>query len=117
MPVENEPDVSKWIWTDANATYVICSFDGKRFVPEVLEQPLSRGTNYYAVQTYSDLPGNRRVQVAWMNGGKYPGMPFNQQMSCPVEFSQNGLEMYASGGEAKVVSLDVYPMRTAWGTA
>jgi sucrose-6-phosphate hydrolase SacC (GH32 family) len=24
--------------------------------------------------------------MAWMNGGQYPGMPFNQQMSCPYEF-------------------------------
>ena len=86
MPVENEPGVSKWVWTGANANYLIGSFDGRRFVPEVMTQPLSFGANYYAVQTYSDLPGNRRVQMSWMSGGKYPGMPFNQQMSCPYEF-------------------------------
>jgi len=39
------------------------------------------------VQTFSDLPGNRRVQMSWMQGGKYPDMPFNQQMSCPYEFT------------------------------
>jgi sucrose-6-phosphate hydrolase SacC (GH32 family) len=50
-----------------------------------MTQPLSYGVNYYAVQTFSDLPGNRRVQMSWMRGGRYPGMPFNQQMSCPYE--------------------------------
>jgi sucrose-6-phosphate hydrolase SacC (GH32 family) len=86
MPVENEPGVSKWIWTGANGNYLIGSFDGRRFVPEVMTTALSSGQNYYAAQTFSDLPGNRRVQMAWMNGGQYPGMPFNQQMSCPYEF-------------------------------
>jgi sucrose-6-phosphate hydrolase SacC (GH32 family) len=86
MPVENEPGVSKWVWTGANGNYLVGTFDGRRFVPEVMTQPLSYGANYYAVQTFSDLPANRRVQMSWMSGGKYPGMPFNQQMSCPYEF-------------------------------
>jgi fructan beta-fructosidase len=86
MPVEDEPGVSKWIWTGANGNYLVGTFDGKRFIPEVMTQALSNGANYYAVQTYSDLPNRRRVQVSWMNGGKYPGMPFNQQMSFPYEF-------------------------------
>jgi fructan beta-fructosidase len=85
MPVENESGVSKWVWTGANGNYLVGSFDGKRFNPEVMTQPLSYGANYYAVQTFSDLPGHRRVQMSWMNGGLYPGMPFNQQMSCPYE--------------------------------
>ena len=44
------------------------------------------GANYYAVQTYSDIPAGdgRRIQIAWMNGGSYPKMPFNQQMSFPA---------------------------------
>jgi fructan beta-fructosidase len=85
MPVENESGVSKWIWTGANGNYLVGAFDGRQFHPEVMTQPLSFGANYYAVQTFSDLPANRRVQMAWMSGGKYPDMPFNQQMSCPYE--------------------------------
>lgn len=47
------------------------------------------GANDYAAQTYSDIPAadGRRIQIAWMNGGKYPGMPFNQQMSIPRVFT------------------------------
>ena len=86
MPVEDEPGVTKWIWTAANGSYLVGSFDGKRFTPEVMTQSVHAGTNYYAVQTFSDLPDKRRVQLAWMNGGQYPGMPFNQQMSAPYEF-------------------------------
>jgi fructan beta-fructosidase len=86
MDVQNEPGVTKWVWTGANGNYLVGAFDGKRFTPEVMTQSVHAGANYYAVQTFSDLPDRRRVQVAWMNGGQYPGMPFNQQMSCPYEF-------------------------------
>ncbi len=85
MPIEGEPGPTKWVWTAANDHYVIGGFDGARFIPEVMTQPGHYGQNYYAVQTYSGLQGARRVQMAWMSGGEYPGMPFNQQMSFPYE--------------------------------
>jgi levanase/fructan beta-fructosidase len=31
--------------------------------------------------------GDRVVQIAWMRGGTYPDMPFNQQMSFPCELA------------------------------
>jgi len=99
MPVEGEPDTKKWVWTSANDHYLVGDFDGKRFVPEVMTQPGDYGKNYYAVQTYSGLPLTRRVQVGWMRGGKYPGMPFNQQMSFPYRLrlrrSGLGLKLFA----------------------
>jgi levanase/fructan beta-fructosidase len=85
MPVEGEPGSTKWVWTGANGNYLVGAFDGKRFVPEVMTQAGHEGSNYYAVQTFSDLPSNRRVQMSWMSGGRYPDMPFNQQMSFPYE--------------------------------
>jgi sucrose-6-phosphate hydrolase SacC (GH32 family) len=98
MAVEGEPGARRWVWTGANGHYLVGSFDGVRFVPEVMTQPGHEGRNYYAVQTYSGLPGMRRVQVAWMNGGEYPGMPFNQQMSFPVELKLRraglGMKLY-----------------------
>src|ERR1051326_2399890 len=47
------------------------------------------GKNFYAAQTYSDIPAadGRRVLIGWMTGGKYPSMPFNQQMTFPVELT------------------------------
>jgi sucrose-6-phosphate hydrolase SacC (GH32 family) len=85
MPVEGELGPTKWVWTAANDNYMIGAFDGRRFIPEVMTQQGNYGQNYYAVQTYSGLPGARRVQVGWMSGGEYPDMLFNQQMSFPYE--------------------------------
>jgi len=87
MPVDGNPAETKWVWTAANGHYLVGAFDGKRFVPETGPHRADWGANYYAVQTYSDIPASdgRRIQIAWMNGGKYPKMPFNQQMSFPCE--------------------------------
>jgi fructan beta-fructosidase len=78
----------KWVFTAANDQYLVGDFDGRRFTPDApTPRPGNWGKNYYAVQTYSDIPASdsRRIQIAWMKGGQYPGMPFNQQMSFPGE--------------------------------
>lgn len=85
MHVEGEPDQERWVFTGANGHYLVGTFDGAKFTPEVGPLQVDFGANYYAVQTYSDAPNGRRIQIAWMAGGQYPGMPFNQQMSFPAD--------------------------------
>jgi sucrose-6-phosphate hydrolase SacC (GH32 family) len=86
----DKPDV-KWVWTAANGRYLVGSFDGVRFTPEAGgPRQVEFGNNYYAVQTYSDVPDGRRIQIGWMRGGRYPRMPFNQQMAFPRELRLKG---------------------------
>jgi sucrose-6-phosphate hydrolase SacC (GH32 family) len=87
MPVDGDSRNRRWVWTAANGRYLVGAFDGRKFTPESGPHPADWGRNYYAVQTYSDIPPSdgRRIQIAWMRGGRYPGMPFNQQMSFPCE--------------------------------
>ncbi len=86
MPVEGMPAERRWVYTASNGRYLVGAFDGYRFAPEFsAPRVVDYGANIYAVQTYSDMPDGRRVQMAWMAGGIYPGMPFNQQMSFPCE--------------------------------
>jgi sucrose-6-phosphate hydrolase SacC (GH32 family) len=98
--LQGSKDVRKWVLTSAKDDYLMGTFDGRRFAPETGPHPLRWGGNYYAVQTYSDIPAadGRRIQIAWMAGGKYPGMPFNQQMSFPSELTlrtcPEGLRLY-----------------------
>ena len=100
MPVAGEPAVRKWVFTGANGHYLVGTFDGAKFTPEAGPFPADYGANYYAAQTFSDIPAQdgRRIQMAWMNGGAYPQMPFNQQMSYPCELTLNrtpeGLRLY-----------------------
>jgi sucrose-6-phosphate hydrolase SacC (GH32 family) len=86
LPVDGEPDNARWVFWGANGNYWVGVFDGTTFTPEGDVQCAELGANGYAAQTFSDIPAEdgRRIQVSWMRGGKYPEMPFNQQMSFPV---------------------------------
>jgi fructan beta-fructosidase len=85
LPVDGDPENTRWVVWEAAGRYLIGTFDGKVFTPEseVLESCF--GANDYAAQTFSDVPDEdgRRIQIAWMRGGRYPDMPFNQQMTVP----------------------------------
>lgn len=100
IPVEGGHGEKKWVLTAANGHYLIGDFDGQRFTPEAGPLVPDYGANYYAVQSYSDVPASdgRRIQIGWMNGGNYPQMPFNQQMSFPcvltLRETDEGLRLY-----------------------
>jgi fructan beta-fructosidase len=89
LPVDGDPAKVKWVFWGANNRYRLGTFDGKTFRPETEPLPTHYGANRYAAQSFSDIPpaDGRRIQIAWMAGGKYPRMPFNQQMSVPAELT------------------------------
>ena len=89
LPVDGNPANTRWVFVGGDGSYLIGAFDGKTFTPESEKVRGDWGANFYATQTYSDIPAadGRRVQIAWMNGGQYPGMPFNQQMTFPCELT------------------------------
>jgi fructan beta-fructosidase len=89
LSVEGDAKNVKWVFWAANNNYMLGKFDGRTFRKEAGPLPAHFGANRYAAQTFSDIPAadGRRIQIAWMSSGKYPHMPFNQQMSLPVELS------------------------------
>jgi sucrose-6-phosphate hydrolase SacC (GH32 family) len=89
LKVTNRPDEFKWVLFDGDGSYIIGQFDGEKFTAETPKIQGDFGSNYYATQTWSNIPANdgRTLQIAWMRGGKFIGMPFNGQMSFPCELS------------------------------
>ncbi|MEZ5105498.1 MAG: glycoside hydrolase family 32 protein [Draconibacterium sp.] len=89
LKVTNRPDELKWVLFDGDGSYLIGAFDGEIFTPESAKISSDFGKNYYATQTWSNIPkeDGRTLQIAWMRGGKFPQMPFNGQMSFPCELS------------------------------
>jgi levanase/fructan beta-fructosidase len=85
MPVEGEPDNRKWILQGGSGGYLLGTFDGKSFNKESGPHLIDFGTNFYAAQTFSNIPveDGRIIQMAWMHRGEYPGMPFVGQASFP----------------------------------
>ena len=100
LPIENKNSEKRWVLFDGDGSYYIGNFDGKNFVPESLKRKSDYGNNYYATQTWSNIPeeDGRVIQIAWMRGGEYPEMPFKGQMSFPCE-----LTLIEDGKELKLV--------------
>jgi len=86
LPVDGDGKKLKWVLHDARFSYWIGRFDGRTFKPETKELRCEFGRNFHAAQSWQ-TPEKKRVQIGWMNGGKYPGMPFNQQQSFPCELT------------------------------
>ncbi len=85
LPVDGDPANTRWVAWEGDGRYLIGQFDGREFRTESGPHRSKFGANDYAAQTYSDIPAaeGRRIQISWMAGGQYPGMPFNQQMTVP----------------------------------
>ena len=78
---------ARWVVFAADGEYVLGSFDGRVFRPDHEGKHRLWHGNFYASQLYSDAPDGRRVQIGWARGNDYPGMPFNQGMTVPVDLS------------------------------
>lgn len=89
LPVDGDPSNMRWVFWGASGGYLLGRFDGREFTPETDVLQAEQGANGYAAQTWSDIPADdgRRIQISWMRGGRYPAMPFNQQMTFPVELT------------------------------
>jgi fructan beta-fructosidase len=89
LAVEGESKRMKWVLVRGNGKYSIGEFDGAKFTPETGQLPCDLGANFYATQSWGDITGQpgRRVQIAWMRDGKYPDMPFNQQLTFPCDLT------------------------------
>ncbi|HWD80854.1 MAG TPA: glycoside hydrolase family 32 protein [Kribbella sp.] len=111
-------DETRWVLVRGDGRYSIGTFDGRAFVEETSQLQVDGGPNFYATQSWA-ADGLRRVQVAWMRGGRYPNMPFNQQVSIPCDLSLQrtpaGLRMYRTP-VPELESLErgrhTYPART-----
>jgi len=95
LPVDGDPENKPWVLVLIDGSYIVGTFDGHTF-RTLAGKPAVTGDrvrslvvcgNFYATQSWHDMPDDRRVQITWMRGGSYPDMPFNQQMTIPVELS------------------------------
>jgi sucrose-6-phosphate hydrolase SacC (GH32 family) len=101
LPVEGDPGNSRWVLYAGSGDYVVGEFDGRRFTPESELIRYNHGDCFYASQTFNNIPeqDGRRIQMAW-GTAEFPGMPFNQMMTFPVELTlrntDKGIRMYAN---------------------
>ncbi len=97
--VDGDAKRTKWVLYGADGEYVLGAFDGRTFTPEHTGRRRVWHGEFYAAQTFSNAPSGRRVQIGWARGVAFTGMPFNQQMTVPVELTlrstPEGVRMFA----------------------
>lgn len=85
VTVDGNGGNKKWVMWGASGTYMIGSFDGKRFTPDGPKLCNLNGSAY-AAQVYNNIPATdgRVIKIAW---GRitFDGMPFNGCMLLPQE--------------------------------
>lgn len=85
LPIDGNPNNTKWVMYGASGTYMLGSFNGKEFTPEKGKYQYATGT-IYAAQTFTNMPDDRRVQIGWSRLS-HEGMPFNGMMLLPTELT------------------------------
>ncbi|HEX5481812.1 MAG TPA: glycoside hydrolase family 32 protein [Terriglobia bacterium] len=117
LPVSNEPGATKWVLEvgigdhavagGSGGQYFIGEFDGKTFINDNPPERIlwvDYGMDFYAAQTWSDIPDGRRIMLGWMDNWKYAGNvpthPWRGQMSIPrvvtLERRPEGIRMLQS---------------------
>jgi fructan beta-fructosidase len=86
LAVDGDAMNVKWVLSAADGQYLVGRFDGTKFVKESGKHQVWFG-DFYAAQTYDNAPDGRRIQIGWGRGITFPGQPFNQQMTVPVELT------------------------------
>ena len=87
LNVNGDKTNKKWLFYGANGNYMVGSFNGTNFKTETKVIRGDYGKNFYAAQTWSDVPDGRCIEIAWMPTKRYPNMPFEQQMNFPTELT------------------------------
>lgn len=62
---------SKWLLSLGGRHYVLGAFDGNAFKPETEAIPVDEGMDFYATQSWENVPSGRRIWVGWINNWKY----------------------------------------------
>jgi fructan beta-fructosidase len=87
LPLDGDRSRMKWVLVRGDGKYSVGEFNGVEFAEETPQFDSDSGPHFYATQSWENTPNGRRVQVAWMRGGTYPDMPFNQQVTFPRELT------------------------------
>jgi fructan beta-fructosidase len=99
LPVDGDKNKTKWVMYGASDTYMLGSFDGKRFTPESGKHLFVTGT-IYAAQTITNIPESdgRRIQIGW-GRVSHPGMPFTGMMLMPttltLKTTKDGVRLFS----------------------
>ncbi len=88
LPVDGNPENTRWVLWAADAQYVVGNFDGKTFVPEHEGKYKLHFGRFYASLCFNNTPG-RLIQIGWAQVGIpfEERQPFNQGFTLPLDLT------------------------------
>ena len=96
LAVDGNDKNKKWVMYGVMGTYLIGSFDGKKFVPET-EMLRYNFDGMSAAQTFNDEPNGRRLQIGWARA-VFPDSPFRHTFTFVQEYklktTRNGVRLF-----------------------
>jgi len=101
LTIDGNKANKKWVMFGASGTYMIGSFDGKTFTPESGKYYFNTGA-MYAAQVYSNIPESdgRQIMFGWGRIETPENIPFNNQMTIPVELTlrttKDGVRLFSN---------------------
>jgi fructan beta-fructosidase len=99
LPLDGNPAQRRWVLYGAErreengrrqvarSSYRVGAFDGRAFSAETPMLNGHLGPNFYAAQSFANAPDGRVIMLGWLQGAAYPGMPFSQGLTVPLEVS------------------------------
>ena len=84
LPVDGNAADKRWVLSDASGEYVVGDLtDGKFTTDWTQPQRMDLGRNYYAALTFTNVPDDKVIQLAWQNGNE--GTIWTGNMTFPVQ--------------------------------
>ncbi|TWD79607.1 levanase/fructan beta-fructosidase [Kribbella amoyensis] len=89
MPLDGDLTDLHWVLRDGRGSYLVGDFDGREFHTDwtepqtITRNPGPAASDYYAAQSFDNLPDGRVVTVAWQ--GKNSGSVWTGNLSLAVE--------------------------------
>jgi fructan beta-fructosidase len=110
FPLKTDSGETKWVLIinhgdkapngGSGARYFVGNFDGKTFQETQKSLWLDWGTDYYAAVTFSNVPNNKTIALAWMSNWQYatkvPTEVWRSAMTLPRELTLKNNGFYYS---------------------
>ena len=113
LPLDGDPTNRYWILQSGTTHYYIGRFDGKRFLPvEFPDEYLDYGPDFYAGQTFSNMPDERTIAMYWLdrwNGSTVSTDPWIHAATIPCE-----LKLITTSEGMRVTRYPIEEIQSLW---
>ena len=75
LPIDGDPNNTKWVLSLCGREYLLGDFDGRVFTPTSERLSMTGGPDFYASQSWSDAPNDRRIMITWIFNWCYNAKP------------------------------------------